>query len=87
MAKRGLTPNVQLHVKSSYYFTNDVLQIKGKEMKYFLDHPQIKRKKALGNGSKPSKGLKKSVEKLEKMHKKGSKHMEETYEKEDKESD
>lgn len=24
-------------------------------MKYFLDHPQIKRKKALGNGSTPSK--------------------------------
>jgi len=25
------------------------------KMKYFLDHPQIKRKKALGNGSTPSK--------------------------------
>ena len=24
-------------------------------MKYFLDHPQIKRKKALGNGSTPVK--------------------------------
>jgi len=24
-------------------------------MKYFLDHPQIKRKKALGNGSTPAK--------------------------------
>jgi len=24
-------------------------------MKYFLDHPQIKRKKALGNGSTPEK--------------------------------
>lgn len=31
-------------------------------MKYFLDHPQIKRKKALGNGSTPEKKEEPEVE-------------------------
>ena len=44
-------------------------------MKYFLDHPKIKRSKALGTGSTPKKGLEKSVEKLNELHKEDHSHM------------